>query len=318
MTPKRPCRVRIGISMCLLGERVRYDGGHKRDTFLVDRFGKYVQWVPVCPEVEAGMSIPRDFLRLVDIDGEVRMVAPNTGRDHTVGTRRFARARVRALSGENLSGYVFKRSSPSCGIERVKIFKEGVSGRRGRGLFASAFMEANPTLPVEEEGHLNDPRLRENFVSRVFAHRRWQDLGRVTRKALVDFHAAHNFVVMAHSQQGLRRLDAILGRAKDYPGMRQLADAYWAEFSEVMKRTPARRNHANVLRHMAVFVSDKIDPEDRAELKQAIDSYRLELTPLIVPVTLLRQHMRRLRIGYLQDQVYLSPHPDELMLLNQL
>ncbi len=318
MTPKRPRRVRIGISTCLLGDRVRYDGGHKRDTFLVDRFGKYVEWVPVCPEVEAGMSIPRDFLRLVDVGGEVRMVAPNTGRDHTAQMRRFARARVRTLSQESLSGYIFKRSSPSCGVERVKVYRDGIPGGRGRGLFASALIEASPTLPVEEEGRLNDPRLRENFVSRVFAHHRWHELGRKTRKAMMEYHAAHKFVLMSHSQQGMRRLGAMLGGAKEYPGTRELTDAYWAEFSEIMKRTPSRRNHTNVLQHIAGFVSDRIDAEDRAELQQAIEHYRLELTPLIVPVTLLRHYVRRLRIGYLQGQVYLDPHPDELMLLNQL
>ena len=318
MTPKRPQRVRIGISTCLLGERVRYDGGHKRDTLLVDGFGKYVEWVPVCPEVEAGMPIPRDFLRLVEVAGDVRMVAPNTGRDHTAEMRRFARARVRTLSGENLSGYIFKRSSPSCGVERVKVYKDGMPGRRGRGIFASALIEANQTLPVEEEGRLNDPLLRENFVWRVFAYRRWQDLGRVTRRALLEYHAAHKFVLMAHSQQGMRRLGAMLGRAKEYPGTRQLADAYWREFSKVMKRTPTRRSHTSALRHMTRFVSAKIDGEDRSGLEEAIESYRLELTPLIVPVTLLRHHVRRLRIENLQDQVYLDPHPDELMLLNQL
>lgn len=311
-------RVRIGISTCLLGERVRYDGGHKRDSFLVDRFGKYVEWVPVCPEVESGMSIPRDFLRLVDVGGGIRMVAPATGRDHTGDMRRFARGRVRALASEDLSGYVFKKGSPSCGIDRVKVYRDGVPVGRGHGLFASAFIHDNPTLPVEEEGRLNDPRLRENFVSRVFAYRRWNDLHRVTRRALTQFHAAHKFQLMAHSQQGMRRLGAMLGRANEYPGTHELGEAYWSEFSEVMKRTPSRRNHTNVLSHMAGFVSDRVDTGDRAELSEAIESYRLERIPLIVPVTLIRHYVRRLDIQYLKGQVYLEPHPDELMLLNQL
>jgi uncharacterized protein YbbK (DUF523 family) len=191
VTSFRPERVRIGISTCLLGEKVRYDGGHKRDAFLVDRFGKYVEWVPVCPEVEAGMSIPRDFLRLVDVAGDVRMVAPATGDDHTERMRRFSGERIAALAEENLSGYVFKRSSPSCGMERVKIYRDDVPAAKGRGLFAAAFMQSNPTLPVEEEGRLNDPRLRENFVARVFAYRRWHDVDRISRRALTAFHAAH-------------------------------------------------------------------------------------------------------------------------------
>ena len=317
-TTTRPQRVRIGISACLLGERVRYDGGHKRDGFLVERFGRYVEWVPVCPEVESGMPVPRDFLRLVAVGDRVRMVTPATGRDYTAGMQRYARERVRALATENLSGYVFKRGSPSCGVERVRVYRDGIPGSSGRGLFASTFMDANPTLPVEEEGRLNDPRLCENFVSRVFAYSRWQSLGRLRRGKLAEFHAAHKFVLMAHSQEGLRRLGTIVGGAQEYPGIRALAETYWTEFSEVMKRTPSRRNHTNVLQHMAGFVSDKTDPEDRAELAEAIDRYRLERIPLIVPLTLLRHWVRRLRIGYLENQVYLDPHPDELMLLNQL
>jgi uncharacterized protein YbgA (DUF1722 family)/uncharacterized protein YbbK (DUF523 family) len=318
MKLQRPGRVRIGISTCLLGERVRYDGGHKRDTFLVDRFGRYVEWVPVCPEVEAGMSIPRDFLRLVDVGGEVRMVAPATGRDHTAGRKRFARGRIKALARENLSGYIFKRSSPSCGVDRVKIYTNGIPGKTGSGLFAGAFIASNPTLPVEEEGRLNDPRLRENFVSRVFAHKRWTDIPRLTRRALTAFHAAHKFLLLAHNQEGTRRLGALLGRAGKDADVPRLAHAYWLEFSKVMQRTPTRRNHTNVLQHMAGYVSDRIDDGDRAELTEAIERYRLERVPLIVPVTLLRHYVRRLGIEYLDGQVYLEPHPDELMLLNQL
>ena len=318
MTITRPERVRIGISTCLLGEHVRYDGGHKRDAFLIDRFGKYVEWMPVCPEVEMGMPIPRDFLRLADVDGEIRMIAPTTETDHTKKMNRFSRNRIRALAGAGLSGYVFKRSSPSCGVERVKIYENGIPKKRGRGLFAAAFMEANPTMPVEEEGRLNDPRLRANFVSRVFAYRRWHDMGQVTRRSLIQFHTAYKFVLMAHNQQGMRRLGTMLGRAKKFPSTRTLAAEYWAEFSRIMKRTPTRRNHTNVLQHMAGFVSDGLDTADRAELTEAIEKYRMELVPLIVPVTLVRHYVRRLQLEYLQDQVYLDPHPDELMLLNQL
>lgn len=313
-----PARVRIGISLCLLGENVRYDGGHKRDAFLVERFGKYVQWVPVCPEVESGMPTPRDPMRLVEIDGSVRMTAPATGTDHTATMLDFSRRRTRALAGEGLSGYVFKRSSPSCGVHRVKVYKDGVPAGKGRGLFADAVLTAFPTLPVEEEGRLNDPRLRENFVSRVFAYHRWHEIRRKTRRALMGFHAAHKFVLMAHNQQGMRRLGALLGRAGQFPETHELAEVYWKEFSDVMMRVPTRRNHTNVLEHMAGFVSDRIDAADRAELQQAIERYRLELTPLIVPVTLIRHYVRKFEIDYLGDQVYLDPHPAELLLLNQL
>jgi uncharacterized protein YbgA (DUF1722 family)/uncharacterized protein YbbK (DUF523 family) len=318
MTAERPERVRVGISTCLLGENVRYDGGHKRDAFLVERFGRYVEWVPVCPEVEAGMSAPRDFLRLVEVDGALRMIAPTTDTDHTDNMHRFSKERIRQLEAMSLSGYVFKRSSPSCGVERVKIYGGKQPLKKGRGLFAAAMIDANPTLPVEEEGRLNDPRLRENFVSRVFAYHRWSSIERMTRGALVAFHAAHKFVLLAHNQDGMRRLGGMIGRAGDYPSTRALADAYWTDFSRVMARTPTRRNHTNVLQHIAGFISDQLDTHDRAELAEAIESYRLELLPLIVPITLLRHYVRKFGPPYLEGQVYLDPHPDELMLLNQL
>lgn len=314
----RPERVRIGVSLCLLGERIRYDGGHKRDAFLVERFGRYVEWVPVCPEVEVGMPTPRESLRLVDDEGKTRMVAPSSGTDHTAAMLQYSRRRTRTLRKERLSGYVFKRSSPSCGVHRVKVYSNGVPHPTGRGLFADAFIAANPTLPVEEEGRLSDPRLRENFVSRAFAYQRWHEIPRKTRRTLMEFHAAHKFVLMAHNPQGMRRLGALLGRAPESTSTHDLAEEYWTGFSEIMVRVPSRPNHTNVLQHMAGFVSDKVDDGDRKELEQAIENYRLELMPLIVPVTLLGHYVRRLGIEYLDNQIYLDPHPDELMLLNQL
>ena len=207
-TTRYPERVRIGISSCLLGELVRYDGGHKKDRFLVDLFGKYVDWVPVCPEVEMGLSIPRDNMRLVEEGNEIRLVAPKTKTDYTTRMKRFAAQRISALMGERVAGFIFKRASPSCGLHQVRVYKDRVPGPRSQGLFAAALTQSEPTLPVEEEGRLNDPRLRENFVARVFAQARWTGITekRLTRGALMEFHAAHKYALMAHSQQGMRRL----------------------------------------------------------------------------------------------------------------
>ena len=198
--------IRIGVSACLLGEKVRFDGGHKRDPYLVETFGRYVEWVPVCPEVELGLGTPRETLRLVRISSDVRMIMPKTGADHTEAMRAYAARRVRELAKENLSGYILKKDSPSCGMERVRVFDaHGVPAKSGRGLFAEALLQHFPLLPVEEEGRLTDPRLRENFIERVFAYARLRSLfsGHWKVGDLVAFQTAHKLLLMAHSPQRL-------------------------------------------------------------------------------------------------------------------
>ena len=299
----------IGISACLLGEKVRYDGGHKRDAFLTDRLGPYVEWVPVCPEVESGMGIPRETLRLIQVDDQVRMVSQK-GHDHTAAMQQFTARRVQELASKALCGYVLKRSSPSCGMERVRVYPQsGMPVKTGRGLYAEGLMAHFPHLPVEEEGRLQDPRLRENFISRIFSIYRWQQLMAqgLSRKTLMDFHQSCKYLLMAHNQEGTRRLGRIVASPDRYETLEALADAYLQAFTQVMHRPPSRQNHTNVLQHMAGYVSDHLEPDDRKE--------RL---PLIVPVTMLRHYVRKFEVVYLQDQVYLYPHPAELMLLNQI
>lgn len=313
--------VRIGISSCLLGNEVRYDGGHKRDAFLVATFGRFVEWVPVCPEVEMGLGVPRETLRLEQHGDNVRLIMPKTGEDYTTRIRSYAQQRLADLAKLRLSGYVLKKDSPSCGMERVRVYDgPGAPHRGGRGLFAEALMQRFPHLPVEEEGRLNDPSLRENFVSRVFAYHRWLQLAekRITRAGLTRFHAQHKYLLLAHSQVGTQRLGQLLARPDHFADIRHLATAYMDAFTEVMRRPPTRRGHTNVLQHLAGYVSDQLDAEDRQELAEMIEHYRRGLLPLIVPVTLLRHYVRKFHVPYLLDQVYLSPHPHELMLLNQL
>jgi uncharacterized protein YbgA (DUF1722 family)/uncharacterized protein YbbK (DUF523 family) len=313
-------RVRIGISSCLLGERVRYDGGHKRDSFLADIFGRYVEWVPVCPEFEMGLGVPRESLRLVNEKGDVRLIAPLSGTDNTRLMNVYAEKRLTELEAQQLCGYVLKRGSPSCGMERVRVYRKGTPlHRSGRGLFAEKLVEHFPYLPVEEEGRLNDVRIRENFVSRVFALRRWQIAVQdgLTAAALMQFHAHHKFALMAHSQVGTKRMGALIGGVRK-PTLRDAARSYFELFSQVMRHPPTVRNHVNVLQHMAGYVSEHLDPTDRSELTELIDRYRRSLVPLIVPVTLLRHYVRKYEVAYLADQVYLDPYPDELMLLNHL
>jgi uncharacterized protein YbgA (DUF1722 family)/uncharacterized protein YbbK (DUF523 family) len=313
--------LRIGISACLLGQEVRYDGGHKRDAFLVDGFGRYVEWVPVCPEVEVGLGVPRDTLRLERQGDDVRLIMPKTGADYTERMRRFAAKRLTALAKERLCGYIFKKDSPSCGMERVRLYpSRGAPDKSGQGLFAAALMRRFPSLPVEEEGRLNDPCLRENFVTRVFAYQRWRQMAEktVTRAALMRFHGQHKFVLAAHSQVGTQRLGRLLAHPDQFAGDQVLAEVYLDGFTEVMRRIPTRRNHTNVLQHLVGYVSDQLDRDEREELTVMIDQYRRGMLPLIVPVTLIRHYVRKFRIPYLLDQVYLTPHPHELMLLNQL
>ncbi|HET9226704.1 MAG TPA: DUF523 and DUF1722 domain-containing protein [Thermoanaerobaculia bacterium] len=314
--------LRIGVSACLLGEEVRYNGGHKRDAFLTDVLGQYVEWVPVCPEVEIGLGTPRPAMRLVRIGGDTRMVTPETGADHTESMRTWSDRRVRELKGERLAGYILKKDSPSCGMERVKLYPEqgGAPVKEARGLFAETLLRLWPDLPVEEEGRLNDPLLRESFVTRIFVRDRWmqEEEQGWTRAGLMRFHERHKFLLMARNQAGMRRLGRLLGESGKKDDIQELAQAYLTGMTGVLRRPATRRGHTNVLFHLAGFVTDRVDDGDRHELIDSIERYRAGQLPLIVPVTLIRHHVRRLEVEYLRDQVYLEPHPQELMLLNHV
>lgn len=311
--------VRVGISSCLLGREVRYDGGHKRDPFLVETFGRFVEWVPVCPEVELGLGIPREPIRLERKGEEIRLVAPKSGADHTQAMRRFAERRVAALRELDLCGFVLKQSSPSCGMERVKVHAAagGPARRDGRGAFAAVLMRELPLLPVEEEGRLCDPRLREGFVTRALAHRRLQAsiTGRFTTGALVAFHAAHELLLLAHAPEAHRALGRLVAAAKQMPRA-ELRERYARGFMAALAHRATPRKHVNVLRHVLGHLDETLDAASRAELAQAIEGYGRGLVPRIVPLTLLRHHVRRAGVPWLDGQVYLAPHPMEPMLLN--
>ena len=311
---------RLGISACLLGEEVRFDGGHKRDSFLTDVLGAHVEWVRVCPEVEVGMGTPRETLRLVRDGGRVRMLTTRTGVDYTDAMEKWSRRRADALAGESLSGYVLKKDSPSCGMERVKVFEgNGAPIRNGRGLFAAALLRRLPNLPVEEEGRLTDPGLRENFVERVFAYRRLQDLfgARWTLGQLVAFHTAHKMALLAHSTTAYRELGRLVAGAASR--QRQLLrEQYESAFMRTLSLPATPRRHANVLMHMAGHFKKALDDEGKQELGGCIDDYRRGLVPLVVPLTLIRHYVRKFRVEYLAGQTYLDPHPRELMLRNHV
>jgi len=310
--------LRLGISACLLGEAVRWDGGHKRDPFLTETLGRWVEWVPVCPEVELGLGVPRETIRLEGDAGAPRLMAIESRRDLTAEMDAFARRRVAGLARLDLSGYVLKKDSPSCGMERVRLHgAAGPPARKGVGAFARVLMEQMSLLPVEEEGRLHDPELREHFVERVFAYWRWRrfSAGTPTRGALVAFHTAHKLQLLAHHPASLRRLGRLVaGRGPLAGVLREYGRGFMAALG--VRATPAR--HVNVLEHMAGYVTRGLAADERRELGEVIADYRRGLVPLVVPLTLLGHHVRRQDVSYLAEQVYLSPHPKELMLRNHV
>jgi uncharacterized protein YbgA (DUF1722 family)/uncharacterized protein YbbK (DUF523 family) len=311
--------IRIGVSTCLLGEQVRFDGGHKRDPFLVETFGRYVEWVSVCPEVEAGLGVPRESMHLRRVDDQVRLVTTKTGIDHTDTMRRYAARRVAALAAHDLCGYALKKNSPSGGMERVKIYGRSGPVASGRGLFAAALLEACPHLPVEEEGRLSDPRLRENFVERVFAYRRLRSLfgGRWTIGRRVAFHTAHKLQLMAHAPRGYSELGRLVARAKGL-GRPALRTSYEEQFMSALEVMATPKRHVNVLQHILGYFTDQLDSPARQELVELIADYGRGILPLVVPLTLVRHYVRQFAIAYLQAQTYLEPHPKELMLRNHV
>lgn len=312
--------IKIGVSACLLGAEVRFDGGHKRNDFLTGILGRFVEFVPVCPEFELGLGVPRESLRLVRDGGEIRMVGAKSGADHAAAMNEFAARRAHALEREELSGYVLKKDSPSCGMERVRVYGPGgMPARDGRGLFAAALMARYPNLPVEEEGRLSDPRLRENFVERVFAYRRLRDFfgSRWSAGGLVAFHTAHKLQLLAHSPRIYAELGRTVARAKTLD-RRELRDRYEREFMGALAKIVSPARNVNVLQHIAGYFRDCLDSGSRGELAALIEDYRRGLLPLIVPITLMRHYVRRFGVAYLAGQVYLEPHPKELMLRNHV
>ena len=317
--PSDPRPLRIGVSSCVIGEEVRWNGGHSRQRYLTDMLGPFVEYVPVCPEVEVGMGVPRPTVRLVREGETIRMIDPKNDVDWTSSMNRLSRARASELAGEDLSGFVLKKDSPTCGVFRVRIYSDSGVQRNGRGLFADALIQRLPHLPVEEEGRLNDPRIRENFVERIFAYRRVKDLfkPRWTVGDVVAFHTREKLLLRAHDERGYRELGKLVAAAKSIPRA-AFADDYADRFMAVMKRQATVAKHVNVLQHMVTFLRWDGDEVGRAEMREAIADYKAGLVPLVVPVTLIRHLANRHDRQILLESSYLSPHPKELMLRNHV
>ena len=313
-------KIKLGISSCLLGEKVRYDGRHKLDPFLRNTLGIYVDWVPVCPEVESGLPVPRDAMHLVGDPDAPRLVTINTGIDHTNRMLRWAHEKLSDLGRIGLCGFVFKSRSPSSGMRGVKLYTpEGVLKGRSIGIFAGAFMQRFPLLPIEDEGRLQDPALRENFIERVFVFKQWQEHMREKGSLgdLVSFHTMNKLLILAHSPKHYTALGKLVAEAKRYR-CEALHEKYITTLMEGLRLIATAKKNTNVLQHMAGYLKKRLSSDEKQELQEVIENYHSGLVPLIVPLTLLQHHVRKYNVEYLKKQYYLNPHPIELMLRNHI
>lgn len=313
-------KIKVGISACLLGEKVRYDGGHRHDRFITDTLGMYFSWVPVCPEVEYGLPVPREAMRLVGDPQSPRLTGVRTGTDHTEGMLGWAKRKLFELEKEDLCGFIFKSKSPSSGIGGVKVYAfSGMPVSRGKGVFGGAFTGRFPLVPAIDDGRLHNPALRENFIERVFVFRRWKGLLKAggSLGALVDFHTRHKLLILSHSPAHYSALGRLVAGAKKR-GRKGLFEEYAAALMEGLSLMATARKNTNVLQHMAGYFRKNLSPDEKQELGELIGDYHRGLVPLVVPLALIRHYVRKFGQTYLKDQYYLNPHPAELMLRNHV
>jgi len=312
--------IKLGISSCLLGNNVRYDGSHSRDRFLTDTLSHYVEYLPVCPEVECGLGTPREFMHLVGSLDAPRLVTGTTGKDYTDQMISWARKRVVELEQEKLCGFIFKKNSPSSGMERVKVYAgKGAPVKKGIGMFARVFMEYFPLLPVEEEGRLYDVNIRENFIERIFTFKRWRELldDEMGRAHIIDFHTRHKLLILSHSQKHYRTMGKLVAQVKDIP-VKNFYKRYESLLMEALTLQATPKKHTNVLQHMMGYFKKQLSSQEKKEMLEIVGRYREGYLPLIVPITLINHYVRKYDQPYLRQQYYLNPHPIELQLRNHV
>ncbi|WP_111979838.1 YbgA family protein [Algibacillus agarilyticus] len=307
-------KIQIGISACLIGEKVRFDSGHKRSNFCVEELGQHVVYKPFCPEVAVGLPIPRPTIRQIRKNDMIHVSRPDGTGDVT--DLMTAYGKKIGLLVDSMCGYVFCAKSPSCGMERVKVYHENGSGSEstGVGLFAAEIMKADPLLPCEENGRLNDAVLRENFVLRVFTYHKWKQLkaAGITKHKLINFHSQHKYLVMSHTTAGYKSLGQLLARA-DLP-IQEQADLYIAGLMNALKNKASRKSHSNTLQHLQGYFKKHLNKGQKHELTLRIAEYREGLVPLVVPLTLLKHYLLEHPKAYIESQVYFDPYPADLKL----
>lgn len=312
-------KIPIGISSCLLGNKVRYDGQHKHDPYISGTLGEFFEYTPVCPEFQCGLSIPREAMRLAGSAKNPRLVTVKSGIDYTDQMKKWGEDFLEDLADKKLCGFIFKAKSPSSGMERIKVYPEhgGSPQKNGRGIFAAMFIEKFPLVPVEDEGRLHDPLLRENFIERVFAYRRWQEMIETehTVHRLLQFHASHKLLLMAHSNVHYRECGRIAASATK-TNLEKVSSIYFLQFMEGMKKPATLSKNCNVLQHILGYFKKNLAGDEKTEVLELIENYRKGLIPLIVPVTLMNHFVRKYEEKYLKEQYYLHPHPMELKLRN--
>jgi uncharacterized protein YbgA (DUF1722 family)/uncharacterized protein YbbK (DUF523 family) len=311
--------ITLGISSCLLGNEVRHDGGHKRNVYVLSTLSEYFSFRSYCPEMAIGLGVPRPTIRLTrSIDGIHLTGSDNPDLDVTDDMNTWSEDAIAGM--HDLSGFILKNNSPSCGMERVRVYDgNGAPAKNGTGLFAAALMKAMPWLPVEEEGRLNDPMLRENFIERVFIYYRWQRMMQngLSVSALMDFHQRHKFILLAHDEEEFRKLGPLIANINK-KNLDQAADEYLLRMMTCLKARASRKRHTNVLMHVMGFLKNKISSDDKQEMIEIMDNYRHGKVPLIVPITLMKHHLRRYPDEYISNQYYMAPYPEELMLRNMI
>ncbi len=314
-------KIKIGMSSCLLGEEVRWDGDHKYDQYVRDVLGSYFDYVSICPEVDVGMGVPRETVALYGTLENPKMITKRSKTDWTKKMNHYTKDRIHELTKENLCGYVFKSKSPSCGIGKVPIYSEFGSSRmrHGSGMFASSFVKVFPLVPVEDEGRLHDPVIRENFIVRIFCFHRLQLLVRKSFSigSLVRFHTRHKFLILSHSRKKYDDMGELVANAKKIKTA-ELKTRYSKLFMAALTYKSTPKKNTDVLLHMTGFLKKILTREEKKNILSVIEDYRNELLPLVVPVTLIYHQVKKHNIEYLLDQVYLNPHPKELMLRNHV
>ncbi|OGW42703.1 MAG: hypothetical protein A2Y66_02910 [Nitrospirae bacterium RBG_13_41_22] len=313
-------KIKIGISTCLLGEKVRYDGGHKLDRYITDTLGHYFEWVPVCPEVEYGLPVPRESMHLIGDPASPRLVTVRTGIDHTEGMKKWAENKLRQLEKENLCGFIFRSRSPSSGIGGIKVYtSSGMPSNRGTGIFGGAFMRYFPLIPVIDDGRLHNPNLRENFIERVLVFKRWKEFLKNSSKIgnLIAFHTNLKLLILSHSPKHYDALGKLVAQAGKYHAY-VLYSEYIRILMDGLRLLATTKKNTNVLLHIAGYFKKQLSSEDKRELLEVIEQYHKGYVPLIVPIVLINHYVRKFDEPYLKMQFYLNPHPMELMLRNHV